>query len=95
MGLFDIFKSQREQALASALEALTVAVQSQSNVIKDLATKVHENRSGVGELGEMVSFVLQQQNEITQHIGLVEAARKGKFLPNMMNLIEVDDDLVN
>lgn len=95
MSLFDYFRSQREKQLVEAVESLTTAIQAQQSIIEELTSKVLENRQGIVDLTDLITFVLQQQTEITQHIGLMDDLRKGKMLPSVASLLESDDDLVN
>lgn len=108
MGLLDMINSDRERQLASTIEMLTVTVQQQSEVIMALVKTVAENREtiqklvnempehreAIGELGGITTFIIQQQNEIAQHIMLTENVRKGKLVPGMAGL-KTDDDLIN
>ncbi|MHA2020976.1 MAG: hypothetical protein ACW96N_04625 [Candidatus Thorarchaeota archaeon] len=62
--------------------------------IQQIMKEVPEHREAIGELGSISSFIIQQQNEISQHIMLTENIRKGKFLPGTIDL-NTDDDLIN
>lgn len=62
--------------------------------IQQIMKEIPEHREAIGELGNISSFMIQQQNEITQHIMLTENMRKGKFLPGTVDL-STDDDLIN
>lgn len=95
MSWFSFLRPRREKDLAEEVQELKDLVNAQNELIKNIIHKVSENREGLNELGDLMSFALQQQAEISSFIGLAESVKKGKFVPSTISLLETDDDLIN
>ena len=83
----------QNDVLTRTVTNLVSVIQSHQKSIEILSARAISDGEAIGQLGEMVAFLLQGQQDVTAYIQLKESAKHGKVIRNVVT--SSDGDLPN
>lgn len=84
---------EENDSLTRTIMNLMSVIQDHQKSIEILSAKVSSDGEAIGQLSELVTFLLQNQQEISARVGLTESSKRSKLTRNVVT--SSDGDLPN